>query len=271
MANLSITTAWNESVEFFKREAGLVLPVAFFLLAVPSALFQIMMPAPPVPGQAPEAGLWLLLLPLVIVASMVGSIAISWLALRPGSSVGEALQVGLRRFIMLFAASLLIAIAAVVVFVPLLLIVGGASMMGTGGNPAAATGSMVLVLLIFGIAMIALWIRLMLMTPVTAAEPVGPIDIIRRSWELTAGHFWKLLGFMILLLVVAFVISVAIGAIFGILLFATVGPPEPGSLSMNLLTIVSALVQSVFGAILATILARIYVQVSGGNPERVFT
>ena len=271
MANLSITTAWNEAMEFFKREAGLILPVAFLLLALPSALLQIAMPAAPVPGARPEGGLWLLLVPLVIVASMVGSIAITWLALRPGASVGEALQVGLRRFIILFAASLLIAVAAAIVFVPTLMIVGGASTMNTGGNPSALTGPALLLLFIFMIAFVFLWIRLMLMTPVAAAEPLGPIGIIRRSWELTAGHFWKLLGFVLLLIIVAAVISLVVGAIFGILLFATVGPPEPGSLSMNLLTLVSALVQSVFGAIFATVLARIYVQVSGGNPERVFT
>ena len=271
MANLSITTAWNEAMEFFKREAGLILPVAFLLLALPQALLQIAMPAPPVPGARPEGGLWLLLVPLVIAASMIGSIAITWLALRPGASVGEALQVGLRRFIILFAASLLIAIAAAIVFVPTLMIVGGASTMNTGGDPAALTGSALLVLFIFMLAFIFLWIRLMLMTPVTSAEPLSPIGIIRRSWELTAGHFWKLLGFVILLFIVAIVISVVVRAIFGILLFALVGQPELGSLSMNLLTIVSALVQSVFGAIFATLLARIYVQLSGGNPERVFT
>ena len=270
MANLSITTAWNEAWEFFKREAGLILPVAFLLLALPGALLQMTMPVPAVPGQMPEGGLWLLLVPLVVVASMVGTIAITYLALRPGSSVGEALQVALRRFIMLFAASLLIAIGAAIVFVPVLFVVGGAAVMSTGGNAAAATGTVVLVMLVFVLAFIARWVRLMLMTAVTAAEPVGPIGIIQRSWELTAGHFWKLLGFTILLVIVAFVISLVVGAIFGLLLVAVAGAPQPGSVSMILLTLVSALVQSVFGAIFATLLARIYAQLTGAGTPQVF-
>ena len=41
MANLSITTAWNETVAFIAREARLVLPIAFLLLALPGAAMQL--------------------------------------------------------------------------------------------------------------------------------------------------------------------------------------------------------------------------------------
>ena len=41
MANLSITTAWNEAMEFFRREAGLILPVAFLLGGMLNAGFTL--------------------------------------------------------------------------------------------------------------------------------------------------------------------------------------------------------------------------------------
>ena len=37
MANLSVTGAWNETMAFMKRESGLVLPIAFLLVALPAA------------------------------------------------------------------------------------------------------------------------------------------------------------------------------------------------------------------------------------------
>lgn len=264
MANLSITTAWNETVAFISREAGLILPIAFLLLALPGAAMQLVMPTP-APGQTPEfPALLLLLFPVALVAGMVGSIAITFLALRPGQSVGEALQRGLARFLILFLASLLIAVAAAIVLIPLvLLLAGGAAL--SGGNPAALAGPLLLVLLVFVIAAIALWVRLLLMTPVAAAENVGPIAIISRSWALTGGHFWKLLGFALMLLLAAIVVSVAISAVLGIIVFLVAGPPVPGSVSMIVMMIVSALIQSVLSAVFLVLIARVYAQLAGSD------
>lgn len=267
MANLSITTAWNEAVDFVKREAGLILPVAFLLLALPGAVLQILM-QPETPTAAPEPGWWLLILPVGMVASIVGSIAITYLALRPGTSVGESLQMGLRRFIMLFLAYLLIMLAFVIVLVPLTLAFAGSA--AAGGDPLTVIGSMAIVVIIMFVIAIAVAPRLLLMTPVATAENPGPIRIIQRSWELTGGHYWKLLGFLILLTVAALVVSMVIGMAFGIVIALAAGPPEPRSTSMILITIVSALVQSVIAALFVTVIARIYHQLTGGSPEKVF-
>lgn len=267
MANLSITTAWNEAVEFVKREAGLILPVAFLLMALPGALMQILI-QPESPTQPPEPGLWLLILPVAVVASMVGSIAITYLALRPGTSVGESLQVGLRRFVMLFLAYLLISLALMIVLVPLVLAFAGGA--AVSGDPVAMVGSMAVVALIVFVIAIAIAPRLLMMTPVATAENPGPIRIITRSWELTGSHYWKLLGFLILLAVAAIVISMVVGLIFGIVIALAAGPPEPRSTAMILITIVSALVQSVITALFVTVIARIYHQLTGGSPEKVF-
>lgn len=267
MANLSITTAWNETVEFVRREAGLVLPIAFLLMALPGALMQILI-QPESPTQPPEAGLWMLIVPVAIVANMVGSIAITYLALRPGSSVGESLQIGLRRFIMLFLAYLLISIAFAIVMVPLVLLFAGGA--AASGDPLAMVGSMMIVVLIVFVIALAIGPRLLLMTPVATAENAGPIRIIARSWELTGGHYWKLLGFLVLLLVAALVVSTVITLVFGIVIALAAGPPEPRSTATILVIIVSALVQAVITALFVTVVARIYQQLTGGSPEKVF-
>ena len=269
MANLSVSKAWSETAAFMSREAGLVLPVAFLLIAVPGAAMQLAMPAGE-PTNPPEAGLWLLLIPFVIIASIIGSIAITHLALRPGSSVAESLQVGLRRFLPLFLASLLIAIVAGFVLVVLMMLLVGGSLAAAEANPLAVMGPMLIVLFIAMVLSMAIWIRLMLMTPIATVENLGPIAIIQRSWALTAGHFWKLLGLMILLIIVALVMMIAISAVFGIFLFLVAGAPEPGSLSYIIMAIVSALLQSVLSAVLITLIARIYVQLAGTVSPEVF-
>ena len=261
MASLSISQAWNETAAFVKRESGLILPIALLLLAVPAAAMQLLMPAPPAPGETPELGAWLLLIPVVMVASIVGTLAISYLALRPGTSVGEGLQVGLRRFLPVFLASILIGLVALAVMIPLAIIFMGGAI--ASGNPSAAGGSLALFALVAMVIALTFWVRLMLMTPVAAAEDAGPINIIRRSWVLTKGHFWKLLGLVLLMLVVAMVVIFVISALVGIFVFMLAGPPDPGSTSFILMTILSALLSAVFSAVLVTLLARVYAQLSG--------
>lgn len=269
MANLSITTAWNETTSFVRREAGLILPIALLLIALPGAALQLAMPAPP-PGEAAEPGLWMLLLPVVMAASMVGTVAISFLALRPGTSVGEALQLGLRRFIILFAAWLLLALGLAIVLLPLILLFAGSAAFSGTADPAALAGPMLLAFLIFAMLAIALWVRLMLMVPVAAAEAVGPIGIIRRSWELTGGHFWKLLGLVVLLVILAVVVLVAISAVVGIFVIVAAGQPEPGGAAFFAIVIVSALLQSLISAFFVTLVARIYAQLAGPVDADVF-
>src|SRR6185295_2492142 len=54
-----------------------------------------------------------------------------------------------------------------------------------------------------------------LVAPVVAAlEPIGPIHAIRRSWWLSNGHRWRILGLQILLGVLQAVLSTLISFIF---------------------------------------------------------
>lgn len=263
MANLSITTAWNETAAFVAREAQLVLPIGFLLLALPGAVLQMLMPTP-VPGELPEAGAWMAAIPVVVVISLVGTIAVTLLALRPGTSVGEALQHGLRRLIPIFLAIVIVGLAASVLMVPLMMLFGGVAV--AAGNPAIAALAVLVVLP----AALFLWARLSMMTPVAAAEPIGPIAIIQRSWALSRGHFWKLFGFLVLLVIAAMVISMAIGALVGILVFLIAGAPTPGSVGSYLMLIVSALVQAVVSTVFAVMIARVYAQLAGTGTSDIF-
>jgi hypothetical protein len=276
MANLSITQAWNETAEFVRREAGLLFPISFLLLALPNALLEALTPAPPVPGQPPEFGLWLLLFPVLLVGSLIGYVAISHLALRPGSSVGEALRRGAARMLPLLAVAILVGIAFFILLFILAVIAvvavpGALAATQAGGPPTPAVVTAILV--VFALILpVALYFtsRLLLLNPIAAAEAGGPFEIIARSWRLTEGHVWKLVGFLILVTIVVFILTGAIRAVSGILFRVLAGPLEPGSTSTWLVIVVMSLVNMAVFAFLASLIARIYAQLAGTNTPQVF-
>jgi hypothetical protein len=276
MPSLSITRAWNETAEFVRKEAGLLLPLAFMLVALPVALVEAVAPPPVMPGQAPPAGAWLALIPVVLLTSMIGNLAISYLAIRPGTSVGEAIGRGARRFLPLLAVAVLLMIAGAVAFfvaaMVMVILVPGAVEQAQGGvaGGAMATAT-VLTLVVLLPLLIYFGARLMLMTPIAAGEETGPIGLIRRSWALTRNHVWKLIAFMILVGITVGVVSGVIQMLAGILFALLLGPPEPGSTSALLVTLVMAAVNTVMTAYLGTFVARIYVQLAAGGEERAFT
>jgi hypothetical protein len=262
MANLSLSAAWNETSAFVRREGRLLLPVAFLLVALPQALVQALSGSP-VGGQAqaqqePNVVALILFLPLLAV-TMVGTIALCHLALRPGAAVGEAIRVGARRFLPLLGAILLVALAFMIVLVPIFALTGA----GTPG--AQPGGAALIVLLLLLLAGIFIGIRLILTTPIAAATDAGPVAILRTSWRLTGPVFWKLLGLALLMMVVMFVLVLAVSAVGGILIILIAGQPEPGSISSFLTLLLIALLQTVIVAYFMTLLTRIYLQLTGAS------
>src|SRR3546814_6613670 len=60
-------------------------------------------------------------------------------------------------------------------------------------------------------------VRLILLNAVVLHEPVNSVEAIRRSWRLSAGLFWKLLGFIFVLLILVLVVQLVSQILFGIM------------------------------------------------------
>lgn len=264
MARLSITTAWNETAEFLKLHFGALFTIALAFVAVPGIALEAFGPAAAAPGQAPQPGLWMLLIPALLILNTTASLAMSSLALGRRNVVGEAIAHGFRRVLPMLGAILILVAGLCVVFIPLVALTGITPADLTRPTPAVA-GKLLLVLLLFAAFGLFFAARLLLMTPVAASEPVGPLGIIRRSWDLTAGHFWKLLGFVVLMLIVLIVVMTVVTLIFGLLIGAFAGPPLPGTTGGFVLALVNALVNAAVVVVTTTFIARIYVQLSGGS------
>jgi hypothetical protein len=200
--------------------------------------------------------LWLLFVPIVPVASLIGALAISRLALRPGEGAGAALAAGLRRFAPLFGAALLVGCAGAVLAIAAILLAAAIAAPMLSAVPVLA----MLALLVF------FWVRLMLLTPAAAVEPIGPIALIRRSWALSAGNVWRLLGFLLAVAILSLVTLMAAGLVGGIAIRLAAGQPQPGSLALVLVLLVSALLQAAVSGLFTAFVARLYAQLAGDGP-----
>lgn len=270
MTTMSIGKAWEESVAFIAREAALLFPVALLFVALPGLILQEMTPpqlqawfaapkADTIPAMPPAFGLALL---LTIILIWFGSLALFALALRPGISVGEALRMSFARLPVLIGTAL-VAVGAVVVLFIVAALVG--IMFAFVSKPLAASVSL---LLGFGAAGLVFFasIRLVLLNPVVIDGRLGVMDSLRRAWALTKGHFWRLFGFLIIVMLLSTIAGSAAQVIIGSM-GALVAGPDGARLAGGL---AGGAVSSVVQVYMLVMLARLYRQAQPQDVTDIF-
>ena len=260
MAKLDTNAAWKEAsaIVSANREVLLALAGVFFML--PSLALAVIAGEPEVlPGMKPQqmmaameefyTGAWWIIL-LSAVFQIVGLMAILTLMRdRSRPTVGEAIRAGLPGALSYLAAQLLIVVGFSLIGG---LLIGVAAVI----SPALA----VVVVVLFTVAMIFAVFRLILVAPVIAVEGVhNPLTAMIRSWRLTQGNFWRILGFLLLILILFAVVAGIVMMIVGLIL-ALVSSGEPQR-------IVAAVFSSALGAVavvyFAGIIAAIHRQLGG--------
>lgn len=269
MAAISISRAWDETKARVGADGRLFTTVAAALLLVPQAIVAAIAPPEDLSGTAPAGWVNLLAL-LASVVGIVGQVAIIRLAQVPGTSVGEAISHGLRRLLPIIGAIILLVIAVFIVAIPLMLLLGGAvalEAVGSGTTPAdptIVTAALLIVLLTILVAP-----KLLMMMPVATAERGGPLHILKRSWTLSNGHYLRLLGFMLLIVVAAIVVVLAVQVVLGAALLAILGNLEPLSVGALVYALLFGAAQAAFAVIISIMLARLYLQLAGRDQAEV--
>lgn len=259
MRALSISTAWDETKAIFARDGRLLASVALAMIALPSAISGLVNPSGMADTNTPA---WIT--GIAIIAALIalaGQLAIIRLALGPSVTVGGAIAHGIRRLPVYFLAVLLLVIVLLIVAVPI-----GAVLVAAGvplERNAPPSGPLVIAALLYVALICFLGVRMILSAPVASAEAVGPIGILRRSWELTAGKWWRLFGFVLMFFIGAVVVLIAVGSAVGAVLGLTFGGIDPLSLSALILALVQAFLNAVLTTVFGVMLARIYVQLTG--------
>ena len=102
--------------------------------------------------------------------------------------------------------------------------------------------------------------RLCLATPVVVAEGQrNPISAVSRSFELTRGNGWALLGLIILIAITASIISGVVSTMLGLIFLGVLGQDVGLLLTRIVQTLGGAAVQ----ALMLALTAAIYRQMSG--------
>lgn len=261
MAALSISRAWDDTKATIASDGRLMMVVAAALLLLPQALIATVTPPEQLSGVKASGAAGLLPFAAALIG-IVGQIAIIRLALVSSTSVGEAIAHGFKRFVPVFLAVLLVILAMCIIIVPVLLLLGVGSDISTDSAAGISEGALLAGGLIAILAILVAPLFLMLM-PVATSEAGGPIHVLKRSWALGARHYFRLLAFMLLVLVTAFIIVLATEFIIGSTLRLLFGQLEPLSFGALIYGLLFGALQAAFAVVMSVMLARIYVQLSG--------
>jgi hypothetical protein len=254
MPKLSLSRAWEETMAVLARDGRLFLAVALALFVLPGLVLNVSLPDA-VPGSFPTAGVWIAVAIVALLVSLVGQLAVIRLAMEPHVAVGEAIVHGLRR--------LPAYVIAVLVWVVPILFAGSVLYDMLGADEAHPSVPAALALfLVTGIG-VFLGVRLMLSSAVAGAETIGPFAILRRSWDLSHGNWWRLFIFLLLFFIGALCLIWAIDSVATLLVRLFVADAGPRSVGGLVISIISQLVSALLSVVFFVMLARIYVQRSG--------
>jgi hypothetical protein len=256
MSKLSLSPAWEETLTVVARDGRLFLAVALALFVLPGLILNVSMPSFE-PQQLPPMGPWILVAIAAVLVSLIGQIAVIRLAMEPHVAVGEAIRHALAR--------LLPYVAALLIWTVPLLLVGSAlyAYLAVNQTHPSVVAALALIVLCFAGAFIA--VRLMLSSAVASAENIGPVAILRRSWKLSAGNWWRLFAFLFLFAIGALCLLWAVDSVVGLLVRMVVEDAGPRSVGGLINSIISQLVSALLSVGFFVMLARVYVQLSESN------
>ena len=264
MTALSIGRAWDEAKAALRANRQLIVPVALGMVLLPAVIVSMVEPQV-APGEQPPPGLWMLVALAMIIVMIIGEIAIVLLVNGWRGSVGNAIGQAARRTPIFILAALSLLIPVILLFSLVLAFAAIGSIESGQFDWTSLSSTGWLLLLLCFILLLYVSVRLLPLMAVVACEPVGPIGALKRSFLITSGQFWRLLGFLVLLMIAFLIVALTVGAVVGGLVTLAFGRPEPWSISLVLIALAGGLVQAGFVMVYSAMLARIYTQLGAGQ------
>lgn len=254
MTKLDSNAAWKEASSKVSANRDVFLALAGVFFVVPSLALTVIGGEPEVvPGMQGEAMMaaitefyakaWWLILGSAVL-QVVGVLAILTLMRdRSRPTVGEAIKSALGGLLPYIGAQLLFALGFG--------LIGGLAI-GIGAAAAPALAAVLTILLV--VAAVFVGIRLVLVAPVIAVEGTrNPLAAMQRSWSLTKGQFWRIFGFLALVMILFFVVLGVVMLLVGVVLAIFAAGETQRVLAAVVSSILTAIVVTYFIGILAAI------------------
>lgn len=269
---VKIGTVWDSTTDVVRGRLGMLAPVALLTLFLPSAAQAAVAAYMPAQSGSPGRALLVSVVSLVLtLISLWGALTITGMASRPDATRATAQAQATARLPAMLGVALVLGAVAVLLFVPIGVVFAAngvdLSQLGQPGYTPPLSGGAGLFAGLWGLAMLAvlLWAlaRLLPITPVVLHERLG-LGAIRRSFAVTRGMTWKLIGVLLLFAIVVYVAAGAAQLVLGALLGLLLGPDDAAT-AQFLAAVAGALVTTGFSVLAYVFAARFYAMRSGEN------
>ena len=161
------------------------------------------------------------------------------------------------RFVPVLLATLLIGViefvaimlVLLVFMIPFFLVVVNAASARSYDSASAGIGGAFAIIFLMIVALIVVacffTVKFAFTSSAVVLEGLGPVDAIKRSWSLSKGSFWRILGRILLIGVVIGLISSVLGAVVGAILGVGANAAESVGMFVAFSAFVSALLSAV--------------------------
>lgn len=261
-----MSIVWDRAAEFITDNLTALTPIVLLAIFVPLTLMGSLMPLMGDAGPAGNLTLGIVVLILSCVTAW-GGLAITALAFDPAEGRGAAIATANRRFPALLGISVAMLLIVLLLIAPVGVAFGlsGVDMavLASGNVPesgvnGAALAFAVLWLLMLAPLMLFVYARFfVLVTPIVVMERRG-LGAFARSFVLTRGVAWKVIGMLLLYLIVSTVAGMAAKTVFGSVLRLLLGDDGQISLAGVLTQIVVSGISTAFSVLAIAFIAKLY-------------
>jgi hypothetical protein len=274
MAKISMSSVWDRATEFVVDNLARIIPFAAIIagIATIQSLMSAATGATPGAAQLATSGIGIVL----AVLSLFARLTIMAMAVDDRRASGEAAALVGGRLLAVIGIFLLLGIALTLFVMPLIIIPALSGLdLAALRNPTADTfaglpPSVSLFIALYGLVLAVglLWVaaRLAVLLPVTLFERRG-VGAFARSFALTAGNTFRILGVLLLIGLVGAVAALAAKGVVGTLLRFVIGDGGALGGASVLTALVVALVSVPFTVVADAFTAKLYIATRATNPD----
>ena len=272
---VTMSNVWDRATEVMRGRAGQLATIGAATVFLPTVLNAA------VTSLAPGAGIGVSgpLTVIVTALSLFGGLAIMATATDPEADTAAAFARAGQRLLPAVGLTLLLGVAFGALLLPVFGLVAGAGLdlaaLRSGGSASAgavARPGLVLAALVYILVLVAvlIWVsaRLAVLNGVIVNERRG-LGAIGRSWSLTRGLGWRIVGVLLLVGVVMVVALLAATSVVGLAVRLAAGADGVG-LATFLGSSAGGVVTAAYSVILNTFVGQLYVAVTQRGVATVF-
>lgn len=277
-AMVSMSNIWDQTVEVLRGRSGILTRIAIPAIFLPAVVRDGWTAFSAPASTTPQASFGIVGSVLGFVAALLmiwGQLAVTAVATDPAVTQSEAAALASRRYAPALGVYVFAGLVLVLLALPIVIALAGSGIdltaMASGVAPTIAPariGFVAIYSLVLFVALILVAVRLFLLTPVIVNERAG-LRSFARSWSLTGGNAWRILGIYILFTLVWIVVQGAATFVVGSIARLLIGPDAP-QLVAFIVALIGAVATTAYSVVLAVFAAQLYAAVSGRRAADVF-